>query len=307
MSDDDDEYLPRARDRQPRVPMDANSEPVDTQSGYRPIGKGEMLNMEGSELVQVQGKRKRSAPQPYTDSGPQMRQPKEVVAQVAPPKDTRERSTREKNGVYAREVLDKRVKYHAELAAIEMKWMKLKQRIRKFLDGKLSTLKNLVTDAYCSFTVHDARKACRHCRETMRAYQTLGASPATLENLKAEEIKLKSHRRVIDCQSSSLKLKANMTVTMKELLNAHKAQMARETKEALAAHIQRAKLEFKQVHEKKKRLNRSEEQRTHDKVDSKARKSKMVLSGISKDSKPKSMQMTLEQMCKATLHDNKEK
>ena len=36
------------------------------------------------------------------------------------------------------------VKYHAELAHIERKWMRLKQRIRPKLDGKLVTLRKLL-------------------------------------------------------------------------------------------------------------------------------------------------------------------
>lgn len=55
------------------------------------------------------------------------------------------------------------VKYHAELAAIERKWMYLKRMIRPYLDGKLKTLEELLRKHWAKFTVHDARKAARHC------------------------------------------------------------------------------------------------------------------------------------------------
>ena len=38
------------------------------------------------------------------------------------------------------------VKYHAELASIERKWMYLKQKIRGLLDGSIPTLRNLLRD-----------------------------------------------------------------------------------------------------------------------------------------------------------------
>ena len=104
------------------------------------------------------------------------------------------------------------VKYHAELAHIERKWMRLKQRIRPKLDGKLGKLRKLLEQFWPKYEVHEARRAARHCRETMRAYVELGDA-ATLDQLQDAQKKQKAHRKVIDSADGILKLKANLVMT----------------------------------------------------------------------------------------------
>ena len=104
------------------------------------------------------------------------------------------------------------VKYHAELAHIERKWMYLKRFIRPYLDGKLTTLDKLLRKHWSQYTVGDARKSGRHCRTTMQAYRTLGDS-ASLDTLREEEQKQKSHRCEVHAETGRLIEKANMPVT----------------------------------------------------------------------------------------------
>ena len=95
------------------------------------------------------------------------------------------------------------VKYHAELAHIERKWMYLKRFIRPYLDGKLTSLDKLLRKHWGNYTVHDARKAARYCRNTMSAYRILGDA-ASLDTLRAEEQKQKSLRCEVHGETGKL-------------------------------------------------------------------------------------------------------
>ena len=55
------------------------------------------------------------------------------------------------------------VKYHAELAHVERKWMWLKQKIRPRLNGKVGRLQEELGKWFPQFQVADARRAARHC------------------------------------------------------------------------------------------------------------------------------------------------
>lgn len=105
------------------------------------------------------------------------------------------------------------VKYHAELAHIERKWMRLKQKIRPRLDSKLGTLMRLLRKAWGEMRVLDVFKAARHCRETAHAYEVLGSFELTLDALQEEKVVQKCHRKVIDSNDGKLKSKANIPLT----------------------------------------------------------------------------------------------
>ena len=77
------------------------------------------------------------------------------------------------------------------------------------------------------FTVHDARKAARHCRNTMRAYQVLGDS-VSLDMLQEEQKRQKGHRKVVDAGDGLLKAKADIALTEKEKKNAVVLETRRE-------------------------------------------------------------------------------
>ena len=88
------------------------------------------------------------------------------------------------------------VKYHAELVHVKRKWMLLKRRIRPELDGKLGKLERL--EALMRLLMRpDARKAARHCRNTMRAYGALEDN-ISLQTLAAKQKRQKSHQCVVD-------------------------------------------------------------------------------------------------------------
>ena len=72
-------------------------------------------------------------------------------------------------------------------------------------------MKKLLKDAWPECTVHDARKAVRHCRDTVRACMKLGG--ADLDDMRSEELKMKGYRRVFDSVTDMFILKAGMRLT----------------------------------------------------------------------------------------------
>ena len=166
------------------------------------------------------------------------------------------------------------VKYHAELAAIERKWMWLKQRGRKYLDGKLATLKRLLWQCWKVFTVDDARKAMRHCRDTLRAYKLLAQQEVTLDGLKEEEIKMKGHRRVFDGADNLLKLKAGIELTVHQKMIAHRTAIARTNRADKAKFDARNEAEWKSRMKRKSANRQTAEKQCGVKAASKRRLSK---------------------------------
>jgi hypothetical protein len=96
------------------------------------------------------------------------------------------------------------VKYHAELAAIERKWMHMKQSIRGFMNGSLPHLKDQLELNWSAYTVLSARKDMRHCRDTCAVYRELGLV-ADLTKLQSGQHEYKSHRRVFDGATNMLR------------------------------------------------------------------------------------------------------
>jgi hypothetical protein len=109
------------------------------------------------------------------------------------------------------------VKYHAELAAIERKWMVMKRAVRGFNNGCLQTLKDNLENNWAAYTVDCARKDITHCRDTCAVYRQLGVE-ADLTKLEAGQKEYKSHRRVFDCATDMLKAEvAAADMTEKQL------------------------------------------------------------------------------------------
>ena len=96
------------------------------------------------------------------------------------------------------------VKYHAELAAIERKWMHMKRAVRGFMNGNLQNLKDLLDIHWQEYTVMSARKDMRHCRDTCAVYRDLGKE-ADLTQLEDGQKEYTSHRRVFDGATNMLK------------------------------------------------------------------------------------------------------
>ena len=167
------------------------------------------------------------------------------------------------------------VKYHAELAHIERKWMMLKRAIRQKLDGKLPTLKRLLKDAWPEYTVHDARKAARHCRDTMRAYMKLGGTD--LEDMRAEELKMKGHRRVFDSVTDMFILQSGVRLTVEKRINALRTEKRRLSTLAKAEYDKRNELEWRAQSKRKARYDVDEATKIERDWDSKVRKANGVL------------------------------
>jgi len=171
------------------------------------------------------------------------------------------------------------VKYHAELAHIERKWMMLKRAIRQKLDGKLPTLKRLLKDAWPEYTVHDARKAARHCRDTMRAYMKLGGTD--LEDMRAEELKMKGHGRVFDSVTDMFILKSGVRLTVEKRINALRTEKRRLSTLAKAEYDKRNELEWRAQSKRKARYDVDEATKIERDWDSKVRKANGVYYGRS--------------------------
>lgn len=166
-------------------------------------------------------------------------------------------------------------KYHAELAAIERKWMWEKRCIRPKLNGKRERLHALLTDAHKKFTVLDARKAARHCRETMKAYiATRDMCDAGFEAVREQEVKYKSHRRVFDSCTGLLVAKAGAHRSAQQAKFDRRTEVARTLKKAKEEYFEQCELDWRSRCRRKARLSLSIDQLTHIKQQSKQRKIK---------------------------------
>ena len=109
------------------------------------------------------------------------------------------------------------MKYHADLAAIERKWMHTKRAVRGCMTGQLHVLKDLLDIHWIEYTVHAARRDMRHRRDTAAVYRQLGIE-ADLTKLEAGQQEYKGHRRVFDGATNVLKaLTAPEDMTDKQL------------------------------------------------------------------------------------------
>ena len=167
------------------------------------------------------------------------------------------------------------VKYHAELAHNERKWMMVKRAIRGKLDGKLPTLRRLLKDAWGGYTVDDARKAARHCRATMRAYMRLGGTD--LEDMRAEELKMKGHRRVFDSVTGNFILKAGMKQSTIDRICALRSEKRRLHSLVKIEYDQMKELEWKARLKRKARNDVDEHAKLERNWDSKVRKANGIL------------------------------
>ena len=167
------------------------------------------------------------------------------------------------------------VKYHAELAHIERKWMMLKRAIRTNLDGSLPVLKRLIKDAWPNYTVHDARKSARHCRATMRAYMKLGGTD--LDELREEELKMKGHRRVFDSVTARFIMRAGMKQSAQVRVMALRTEKCRLGKLAKIQFDERNELEWKSRSKRKARYDIDDEVKIERDWDSKVRKANRIV------------------------------
>ena len=156
--------------------------------------------------------------------------------------------------------------------------MWLKSTIRGHLTGKLAKLQSEIWKAYSLYTVLDAHKASRHCRETMGAYRRVADSnDIGLSELAAdhEEAKLyTTHGRVLvvfDANTATLKEVSDMPVSDKEKKQAAVLAKKRDTA------TKRTQLEAALQTDIKsyfKRKQRSAEEVAQEKKNAKARKLK---------------------------------
>ena len=135
------------------------------------------------------------------------------------------------------------VKYHAELAAIERKWMHMKRSVRGFCNGNLQPLKDLLDLHWSECTVYSARKDMRHCRDTCAVYRELGKE-ADLTQLEAGQKKYTSHRRVFDNAANVLKaIVQGSDLSEKQLKQVATLKKAKMQKEEKAADMDNAEQE----------------------------------------------------------------
>ena len=170
------------------------------------------------------------------------------------------------------------VKYHAELAHVERKWMLLKRAIRSKLDGTLPTLKRLLRDAWPRYTVGDARKAARHCRVSMKAYMVLGNTD--LDTLREEELKMKGHRRVFDSVVGRFVIRAGLQQSARDQINiiyALRTEKARVHRLAKQEYDKRKELEWGSMLKRRARHSISDEDKIERNWNTKVRKASSVI------------------------------
>ena len=144
--------------------------------------------------------------------------------------------------------------------------------VRKFED-----LLVLVNWAYKNYTVHDARRNARHCRETMKAYIAIGnKNDVFLDEVTALEKKYKSHRRVFDGVTNQLMMVAEMPRTAHQIKIAVRTAKARDQKEERAALLKLAEAEIASRFCRRDRANRTDEQREDDNESAKFRKNVLL-------------------------------
>ena len=143
------------------------------------------------------------------------------------------------------------VKYHAELAWVERKWMHVKRLIRPRLNGKLPRLDELLRQHWPTFTTDDGRKAARHCRESMRAYQAI--IDANLDSIREQELKFKGHRRVFDSVVGKYVLQAERVMTAREKVVVIRTEKRRLSQLSLENKLEIVKREDQSTNRKKYR------------------------------------------------------
>ena len=156
-------------------------------------------------------------------------------------------------------------------------WLKGKIQRDGRLDGKLPTLHKLVMHYYPMWSVTDARKAARHCRETLEAYEKLSENTELdLTDLEAEEKKVyTSHRRVFDTSTNELKFVADMPLTEKEQKQVATQAKKAERKISREEELKKKKKEVEAAFQRKDRAKRSPEQALRDNEGSKKRKAEL--------------------------------
>ena len=169
------------------------------------------------------------------------------------------------------------MKYHAELAHIERFWMWLKQKIQGRLNGKLAKLKTELWEEYGKYTLLDARKAARHCRETMEAYRRLAEkSDLGLNDLDKEQMKVYStHRRVFDANRATLCFASDMPASEVAVRRAEISKTRMENKNTRQTLMTKAKNDIESYLKRRKRHERSAEENERDEVRSKTAKARM--------------------------------
>ena len=161
--------------------------------------------------------------------------------------------------------------------------MGLKRIIRPKLDGTLPRIRRLLKDGFPLFTVNDARKAARHCRDTMKAYASLGN--ADLDSLREEELKMKGHRRVFDSVTGMFVMSAGLQQTTTQKKYALRTERRRLNALAKAVYDKRKESEWKRFTRRVAADYASPVVKSERRDDSRKRKACMILK---QDNKPES-------------------
>ena len=153
------------------------------------------------------------------------------------------------------------VKYHAELAHVERKWMWLKNKIRPELNAKMPKLQELLKQAWSLYTIENARKDARHCRGSMAAYRTLHEKAAAegetgevqMSGLKAAEtVEYNSHRCVFASNDTLLRIGADMASEVTETEKA-RAELTVRRREKKAERAEKRKAHEKDMKAEERR------------------------------------------------------
>ena len=107
---------------------------------------------------------------------------------------------------------------HAELASKEHGWERLKRHVKPYVDGKLSTLKELIASALQKIMQRERLLDNARCRRVMAAYRTLAerGEQATSDKLDLWEREHSKHRDVHIAELAALQTEAQIAVPIKD-------------------------------------------------------------------------------------------
>ena len=144
---------------------------------------------------------------------------------------------------------------HAELAYKEHGWARLKEKVKPYVDGKMSTLEEIVGKALQEIGLAARLGDSRKCRGVMAAYRSIAEAGegVTTERLNLWEKVHKKHRGVHNSEISDLLLAAGMQVTKQSEASVQKQKAQEANAQYLSTEMSKHKQKLRNILRKRAR------------------------------------------------------
>ena len=144
---------------------------------------------------------------------------------------------------------------HAELAYKEHGWARLKEKVKPYVDGKMSTLEEIVGKALQEIGLAARLGDSRKCRGVMAAYRSIAEAGegVTAERLNLWEKVHKKHRGVHNSEISDLLLAAGMQVTKQSEASVQKQKAQEANAQYLSTEMSKHKQKLRNILRKRAR------------------------------------------------------